>query len=187
MTTPTRLRGIGAVAMIAALGSLAACVPTAPPATTSTTTVPTDLVVDVTPDGATPTALTIAPGQKVTVVGSGFTTVGNLGTRPPLAAKPAGVYVTFGRFAADWRPSNSAPSGTRQIIEQSWALPTPSFNALGGIEGLVEMDSSGNFTVELTPVQTAGTNPNYGIALYGGSGSVNAAEEEFIPVTFNTP
>jgi len=184
VNTTATTRQLCAAALIAALGTLAACAPTPPPGTNTTTTVAPEVVVNVTPSGATPSSLTVAPGQKVTVVGSGFTTTGNLGARPPLAGQPAGVYVTFGRFAPDWRPSNAAPSSARQVVEQSWALPTPSFNALGGIEGLVEMTASGGFTAELTAVEAPGTNANYGIAIYAGAGSVNATEEEFIPITF---
>lgn len=186
MPTTTRSRVAVAALLLSALGSAAACVPPPPsnpsPTTTTSTTVPTDIVVEVSP-GSAPGGITVAPGQTVTVVGSGFTTTGNLGTRPPLAGQPAGVYVTFGRFADTWKPSAGAPSSSRQIIEQLWAMPSSSYNALGGLEGLVQMSPSGGFSVTLTPTQAAGSNPNYGIAIYAGSGAVNPAEEIFVPIT----
>jgi hypothetical protein len=173
--------------LLSAVGATAACIPPQPPGTTTTTvapttTVPANLTVDVSP-GSTPTGITVHPGQTVTVVGTGFTTTGNLGTRPPFAGQPAGVYVTFGRFADTWKPSAGAPSSARQIIEQQWALPPASYDALGGAAGTVRMTPAGGFSVTLTPSPASGTNPNYGIAVYPGSGALNTAEEIFIPVT----
>ena len=174
----TRTASIVAAVVVAALG-LAAC---APPAPTPDPNAP-DHVVEVSP-GATPDAIEVSPGDTIEVVGTGFTTTGNLGARPPLAGQPAGVYVTFGRFGDPWKPSEGASSSARQIIEQNWALPTPSYNALGGIAGLVELDGDGGFTVRLTATEASGTNPQYGIGIYPGSGSVNAAEEILVPVEF---
>jgi len=178
----SRTRGLLAATMLAMAAVAAACVPPGTPPSTTTTTAPQHVVVHVSP-GATPAPVTVEPGETVTVVGSGFTTTANLGTRPPLAGKPAGVYVTFGRFADTWKPSQGAPSSARQILEQMWALPSASFDALGGIEGLVEMGLGGTFSVELTAAHADGTNPNYGIAIYPGSGSSNPIEELFVPVT----
>ena len=49
-------------------------------------------------------------GEVVTVVGTGFDPAAHVGSRPPLAGQPSGVYVVFGRFGDPWRPSEGAPS-----------------------------------------------------------------------------
>src|SRR5699024_8944856 len=69
-------------------------------------------------------------GQTITVSGSGFDPNANTGTRPPLAGQPSGIYVVFGDFDTDWKPSDGIASGARRVIEQYWALPEPSFSQM---------------------------------------------------------
>ncbi|MDO7883405.1 HtaA domain-containing protein [Salinibacterium soli] len=127
-----------------------------------------------------------AATTAVTVSGSGFTTTGNLGTRPPLSGIPAGVYVVFGKFADQWRPSTGAASSTRTVLDQKWAAPgAPA--ALAGNAQYVPLNEDGSFTATLNVAVGTSANPNYGIYTYPASGAVNAAEELYTPITFRTP
>ncbi len=196
MHTPSRTRQhtaalLTATAALAVL--LAACVPTAPSVTTTTTTsttsttasttstvpeVPT-LVVDPTPQG-------LAAGSTVTVTGSGYDPTAYVGTRPPLAGQPSGVYVVLARLGDPWRPSQGAPASSRQIISQVWALPQAQHDALdpdGSNPAIVVMSPEGGFTAELTLTETVGSG-SYAIATYPGSGAVNATAEVSVPVSF---
>jgi hypothetical protein len=128
-------------------------------------------------------------GETVTVTGSGFTTTGNLGTRPPLAGQPAGVYVVFGKFDATWKPSAGAPSSSRRVIEQIWALPQAAYDALnplGTNPSFALMQPDGSFEVDV-PVSLDDRAGAYGIYVYPGSGAVNAANELAKLVSFAVP
>lgn len=128
-------------------------------------------------------------GDTVTVTGAGFDPAANLGTRPPLAGKPAGVYVVFGKFDALWRPSASAPASGRRIIEQYWALPGASYDVLnptGTVPGIVRLEPDGTFEVEVD-VQLDDRPGIYGIYVFPGSGAVNAAFEREQLLTFAVP
>lgn len=195
-STPSALRRRrgATVAAAAALAALAAaCVPTTPPPTTTTTTttesttttsttVPAGPAISVTPspDG-------IAIGTTVTVTGSGYDADGYLGTRPPFAGQPAGVYVVLARLADPWRPSQGAPGASRQVVSQVWALPQAQHDALdpdGSNPAIVLMSPEGGFSADITLTEAAtGTNP-YFIATYPGSGAVDAGAEVAVPVTF---
>lgn len=196
MHTPSRTRQHTAALLTAAAALavlLAACVPTAPSVTTTTTTsttsttasttstvpeVPT-LVVDPTPQG-------LAAGSTVTVTGSGYDPTAYVGTRPPLAGQPSGVYVVLARLGDPWRPSQGAPASSRQIISQVWALPQAQHDALdpdGSNPAIVVMSPEGGFTAELTLTEAVGSG-SYAIATYPGSGAVNATAEVSVPVSF---
>ena len=181
---------VGAALMVAA-----ACIPPAPAPSTTTSTTSTTVAACV-PEPATVSqggvSLTVSQatclevGDEVTVTGSGYTTTGNLGTRPPLFGQPGGVYVLFGEFGDPWRPSEGAPSTNRRSIVQQWALPAPSYAVLAGMgqSGLVQMAADGSFTTTLTVAAPLGELPTVGIATYAGSGSVNAGEELLVPLSF---
>lgn len=124
-------------------------------------------------------------GDTITVSGSGFDPAANIGTRPPLAGQPAGVYVVFGKFADTWRPSQGAPSSARTVVAQKWALP-PASRALldpsGTNPAFVTIDSAGRFQATLTLGSSSATG-NYGVYVYPGSGAVNAAHELAVPIS----
>jgi hypothetical protein len=194
-STPKALRYALGVAAIA-VGAVA-CVPTTPPGTTTTTSEPPVTVPacveqpgSVTSGSVTLTvsqATCLEVGDVVTVTGAGYTTTGNLGTRPPFAAQPAGVYVVFGEFATTWQPSLGtavAPSSTRKSLSQRWAIPEPTFTASGGQPPYALLESNGTFSVDVTIAAPTNTNPNLGVATYAGSGAVNAAEELLVPVSW---
>jgi hypothetical protein len=129
-----------------------------------------------------------AATETVTVTGVGFTPTAN-GTRPPLAGKPAGVYVAFGRFADTWKPSAGAPSSSRQIISQRWALPAASRAVLDPTTtqtDYVTIADDGTFTAQLD-IKTADGTGTYGIVTYPGSGATNATHEHLQPITFADP
>jgi hypothetical protein len=179
---------VGLVVALVATTALA-CVPETPwePAPTTTTTTTTTTPTPPPRVTVTPDPTDIAPGTTVTVTGNGFDPAGNIGTRPPLAGQPAGVYVVFGRFADPWKPSAGAPGSARQIIQQKWALPAASRAILDPTfsnPAFVTMNPDGTFTAELTLTEAPGTNPTYGVAVFPGSGAINPDDEFLVPVTF---
>lgn len=175
-TRSTRARRAPAVVGAALVALLAvACVPPPP----EEPTVGAEIRVDPTPDA-------VAPGSVVTVTGSGFDPTSNVGTRPPFAGQPAGVYVVFARVGDPWRPSEGASSSARQVIDQVWALPRAAHDALdpdGSNPDIVLMDAEGSFSTELTLSEAAGSG-DYAVITYAGSGAVNAGEELEVPVSF---
>lgn len=126
----------------------------------------------------------LRPGDTVTVWGAGFAPTATTGTRPPLAGQPSGSYVTFGTFAPAWQPSTGAPSSTRTVIAQRWALPQSAWNVLnpaGTNPAYVLVDQYGNFETTLVVGESAAAG-DYGIYSYPGSGAVNASYELSVPV-----
>ena len=128
-------------------------------------------------------------GETLTITGTGFDPAGHVGTRPPLAGQPSGVYVTFGRFASVWKPSESAPSASREIIIQRWAVPAAQraqLDPTGTNPEIALLNPDGSFSVQL-PVAPGGTTAGeYAIAVYPGSGAKNAAQERIEPISFAT-
>ncbi|MEM7140585.1 MAG: HtaA domain-containing protein [Actinomycetota bacterium] len=125
------------------------------------------------------------PGDEILVFGEGFDPAGNIGTRPPFAGQPAGVYSVFGKFVDPWEPSTGAPSSSRTVIDSIWNLPLAQYNSLGGpVNPAVSLlDSFGTFETVIT-VDTDAAAGDYGVYVYPGSGAVNPAHEIEIPVTF---
>jgi hypothetical protein len=124
-------------------------------------------------------------GDTVTVWGSGFDPTANLGTRAPLSGQPAGAYAVFGKFANIWQPSTGAPTSSRTVLAQKWALGQSSRSLLdptGTSAAYATIDARGYFetTLQITASSAAG---NYGIYTYPGSGAVNAAYELAVPLT----
>ncbi|WP_203336897.1 Ig-like domain repeat protein [Nocardioides limicola] len=136
---------------------------------------------------------------EVTVTGSGFDPSLVMATRPPLSGSSGGVYVVFGRFADQWRPSTGATGSARVNSDQKWAVLAGDMSTVGGSNaGAVELTPDGTFTAVLTvdkdavdAVADAHANAenlvNYGIFTYPGGGAVNAEYEHHTPVTFIEP
>lgn len=121
----------------------------------------------------------LAPGDVITVWGSGFDPAGHVGARPPLAGQPSGAYVIFGKFADTWQPSAGAPSSSRSVIDQKWSLPEAQHLALDPTQAnpsFVRINADGTFVATLTVGESAAAG-NYGIYTYPGSGAVNAGQE----------
>lgn len=128
-------------------------------------------------------------GDTITVTGTGFDPAANVGTRPPFAGQPSGVYVVFGRFAENWRPSAGAPSSARQVIHQVWALPRAQhdmLNPTGTNPEITLLEADGTFSAQL-PVSAAEGSGAYAVATYPASGAVNPSQELLVPVSLAAP
>lgn len=126
----------------------------------------------------------------VTVKGEGFTNLA-VGNRPPLAGRPTGVYVVFGRFDENWKPSAGAPASARRTVlaSQRWALPAasrPFVDPTGVSPDVITMGADGSFTAQV-PVSAIDGTGKYAIAVYPASGAINAAHEFLIELTFASP
>jgi hypothetical protein len=131
-----------------------------------------------------------ATTSTLTVEGSGFDPAANTATRPPITTgQPTGVYVVFGKFGQDWRPSDGAASTARTVVSQRWALPEPSYSQLkasnpGVADQLVLLHEDGTFTADLQ-VKTDDADGVYGVYTYAAGGAAaNAAQELAVPVAF---
>lgn len=119
-------------------------------------------------------------GDQITVWGTGFDPAAHVGTRPPLAGQQSGVYAVFGRFGDTWRPSLGAPSSSRRVISQKWALPAASRAVLdptGTGTDYVTIDAAGNFAAVVTVGVDDTVTGNYGVYTYPGSGAVDGTQE----------
>jgi LPXTG-motif cell wall-anchored protein len=179
--THAHARPAGRVVALFVLATLLASSLAAPPAASADT----GATIDV-----SKTAGLDPAGETITVTGHGFTTTGNLGTRPPLRDQPAGVYVVFTHAADTWRPSQGAPTSARPTLngEQEWVLPAGSQQQ---VPGTVLMGADGGFQVELTvtrdeALETAHPDRRYAVIVYPGSGAVNPEEELMVPLQFAT-
>ncbi|SDQ61453.1 hypothetical protein SAMN04487847_2083 [Microbacterium sp. cf332] len=130
-------------------------------------------------------------GETITVTGSGFLPAGaaTTGSRPPLSGQFVGAYVTFGKFADEWKPSAGAPASARgERVDTKWALPAESHATVGGAAaGAIELKADGTFTAELTVSTTEARDllaGNYGVYTYAGSGATYAPFETFTPISF---
>ena len=114
--------------------------------------------------------------------------------------QPVGVvFVAFGAFAPDWRPSQDAPAESRSGQTRSataWAMspsalaqvPDVPFDLRRTIrQQWVPLADDGTFTarIVITPPASVPEGARYGVYSYAGAGAVNAAEELYVPVTFD--
>ncbi len=128
----------------------------------------------------------------VTVTGTGFDPNYVLGTRPPLAGTSSGVYVAFGKFAENWKPSTGAAGSTRPTADVRWSVLAQDMATIGGEEnGAGELRPDGTFELTLTVDRATADNAaaavasgNYGIYTYPGGGGWQPAFETFTPITF---
>lgn len=128
--------------------------------------------------------------HEITVTGVGFNDDSVVATRPPLAGKNPGVYVIFGKFADDWKPSGGAGSTSRKSITQFWAVDAEDLQTIGGAaRGGIAMADDGSFTATFTvsralvEEETGDTAGNLGIYTYAGGGATHAAWETYQPIT----
>ncbi|WP_193608939.1 Ig-like domain-containing protein [Nocardioides lijunqiniae] len=131
--------------------------------------------------------------QEITVQGTGFDPSAATGARPPLAGRPAGTYVAFGKFPEAWRPSAGVASANRKNSSQQWAVLAEDMATIGGPNaGAIELTPAGTFTATLTVDKAAAdtaaaavpTAANYGIYTYAGSGATAPSYETYTPLTF---
>ncbi|GAA4846553.1 hypothetical protein GCM10023221_26480 [Luteimicrobium xylanilyticum] len=140
------------------------------------------------------TTLSASGETEVTVKGTGFDPSAATASRPPLAGKPAGVYVAFGKFAEDWKPSAGAASSTRPTADVKWAVSADDIDTVGGpSKGAIELSADGSFSATFTVSKDAAdaaatakglTDGRYGIYTYPGGGAAQAGYETFTPLTF---
>jgi len=133
----------------------------------------------------------LEPGNTITVTGENFGPVEGETTasRPPLAGKFGGVYVAFGSFAEVWRPSDSAPRGSRVTAPDQvvWAVAEEDEAMIAGFGRAAAIDPEGSFELELTVTDEwegmleEGT---LGVYTYPGGGVTYAPFETVTPVTF---
>ncbi|MDR0504257.1 MAG: hypothetical protein LBG70_00390 [Bifidobacteriaceae bacterium] len=130
----------------------------------------------------------------ITVQGSGFDPAAVTGVYPPLAGKSSGVYVAFGRFAENWRPSAGANSAARPTAAVRWAVLAEFINTVGGTNnGAIELTEDGSFTATFEVSKIAAdaaaeakglVGGNYGIYTYPGGGAAQPAFETYTAITF---
>lgn len=140
--------------------------------------------------------------STVTINGSGFDPAAAIGTRPPFFGVPSGVYITFGRYADDWRPSAGAPSGNRNNptgangngVGVMWAVPEDSFAAssptqVPGSGPYTTLNEDGTFetTISVNKSWLDDKDGNFGIYTYAGGGPTVADYETYTPITFISP
>jgi hypothetical protein len=185
---------------IAAAASPTATATATTPAATTTTPAATATAVPATATATTPPVqgspkITLSKtvvnpaGDTITVTGTGFLPSMAMGTRPPLAGQPAGTYIAFASFAADWKPSAGAPGSARPTdgANLRWAVPEASRDLVGR-DASVTLNPDGSFTAVITVRRDypgALANGNYGIYTFPGSGGVQPLFETFTPVTFS--
>lgn len=162
---------------------------TQPPATEAPVTeAPTTVAPGPSVEIAEGTNFPAGATSSITVIGTGFTDLA-VGARPPLAGLPTGLYVVFGWFDDEWRPSTGAPASTRRTKpeNQMWAMPTASRAALDPdnlLPNIFVLEDDGSFevTFDIEPIEGTGT---LAVAVYPASGGINADHEFLVPVTFS--
>ncbi|SEJ52374.1 HtaA domain-containing protein [Demequina mangrovi] len=128
-------------------------------------------------------------GDTITVTGTGFlpSAPATTGARPPLSGRFTGIYVTVGKFAETWRPSEGAASAARKNAHTAWALPAESMATVGGAAaGAVELTPEGTFSVtfDVTDDALDEVEGDWGVYTYAAGGAVHAPFETETPLSF---
>ncbi|MDO4928185.1 MAG: HtaA protein [Corynebacterium sp.] len=155
--------------------------------------------VSVTDEQGNPITRPVQRGDVLIVHGTGFNAEANKGGFPfPVpAGQPNGVYVLYGAFPDQWRPSEGAPGNTRTHPHDrmSWVIsdaalaqvPQAPLNMQRTISRVSDpMAADGSFTARIVvdpPAETTGD--NWGVYVYPAAGSINAAEEIYIPLAYD--
>lgn len=187
--------------------------PTAPQSSARTTlgapSIPDDLPffptthenprIHVTFDDGSPITGAVHRGDVLLVHGVGFSPQANQGGFPlPIPpGVPNGVWVLYSGFPAHWKPSEGAPAANRKQPhdEIAWVMPHGSLEAIPAApidfrrtiaREAQTMNDDGTFTARITvdpPKHTAGD--NFGVYVYAAGGSINPAEEFYVPIPFS--
>ncbi|MBP3977255.1 HtaA domain-containing protein [Microbacterium sp. BLY] len=147
-------------------------------------------------DGTTPASGTrLQAGDRIIVKGTGYEPTANVGGRgvPIPAHLPQGTYVVFGNFAETWQPSQGAPSSSRSVGAQAWALaedvlaqvPTQYQGAIRAQWG--DISAEGSFEVALTLKDTPATPGTYGVYTYAAGGVANPEQERRVALDYRIP
>lgn len=150
-------------------------------------------------DGAPVEGATVHRGDVLLVHGTGFSPEANQGGFPlPVPpGVPNGLYALYGAFPTHWKPSEGADpsSRTHPHDRMAWAMPEGTLDSIPA--GAVDMrrsiarqeqrmNADGSFTARIVvdpPETTPGD--NWGVYVYPGAGSINAAEEFYIPLNYS--
>ncbi|MDP9823078.1 Ig-like domain-containing protein [Nocardioides massiliensis] len=130
----------------------------------------------------------------ITVTGTGFDPELAKGAHPPLAGRPSGVYIAFGRFSDDWAPSSGSPRSSRPAADVNWAVLAENLFLIGGAaNGGIVLTPEGGFEATLTVSKDSAdaaakdlAGGNYGIYTYPGGGATQPLYETYTPITFGT-
>lgn len=152
-----------------------------------------------TEDGAPIEGRTVHRGDVLLVHGEGFSPDANRGGFPlPIPpGTPNGVFVLYSGFPEAWKPSEGAPSDARTHPHDrmAWVMPAGTLESIPtapvdmrrSIARVAQpMAADGSFTARIVvdpPAKVPGD--HWGVYLYPGAGSVNAAEEIFVPIPFS--
>lgn len=210
---PSRAASLSAAVLTLALAAstLAPGTPEITPSARATTPViPDDLPlfpkvtenpqVSVTFEDGTPVdGATVHRGDVLLVHGTGFSPEANQGGFPlPVPpGVPNGLYALYGAFPAHWKPSEGADPSTRTHPHDrmAWVMPEGTLDSIpaGAIDMRrsiarqeQRMNADGSFTARIVvdpPETTPGD--NWGVYVYPGAGSINAAEELYIPLNYS--
>lgn len=156
--------------------------------------------VEVTFEDGTPVAgHTVHRGDVLIVHGSGFDPNANRGGFPlPVPpGVPNGVYVLYSAFPDHWRPSEGAPSESRTHPHDrmAWVMPPGTLERVPGTgvnmrrtlaRSAQPMNEEGEFAARIVvdpPEHVPGD--NWGVYVYAAAGSVNEAEEIYVPIPYS--
>lgn len=207
--TSLRKSFLGAIALAVVVPFAPAVAGTAATASAAPT-VPDDLpffpevqqnpqVTVTTEDGRPVDGLAVHRGDVLLIHGTGFSPQANQGGFPlPVPpGVPNGVYVLYSAFPDHWKPSEDAPSGSRTHPHDRMAWVTPAGTLEAMPKAPIDMHRSiarvaqpmaddGSFTARIV-VDPAENTPgdNWGVYVYAGAGSVNAAEEFYVPIAYS--
>lgn len=150
-------------------------------------------------DGTPAAGATVHRGDVLIVHGSGFDSSANRGGYPlPIPpGVPNGVFVLYSAFPDQWKPSEGAPSESRTHPHDNiaWAMPAGTLESIPnqGVDmrrsiarQATPMTDDGSFAARLVvdpPEKPAGD--NWGIYIYPAAGSINPAEEIYIPLNYS--
>ncbi|MBV7295017.1 HtaA protein [Corynebacterium sp. TAE3-ERU12] len=151
------------------------------------------------PDGSPVGDSVVHRGDQLVVHGRDFDPEANKGGFPvPVPpGTPNGVFVLYGGFPDNWKPSQGAPAENRTHPHDrmAWVMPPGTLEKVPGtvinmrrVLARVHqpMDENGNFDAVITvdpPEETTGD--NFGVYIYAAAGSVNEAEEFYIPIPYS--
>lgn len=146
-----------------------------------------------------PLAGPVHRGDELLVHGTGFNPQANRGgyILPAPPGTPNGVWVLYSAFPTAWKPSEGAPASNRTHPHSAmaWVMPAGTLESIPAApidmrrsiaREAQPMGGDGTFTARITvdpPEHTPGD--QWGVYVYAAGGSVNAAEEIFVPIPFS--
>ena len=155
--------------------------------------------ITVTDEAGNPVVAPVHRGDVLLVHGSGFDPNANRGgfLIPIPPGTPNGVFVLYSALPDHWKPSEGAPEAARKHPHDrmAWVMPAGTLEAIPNMpldfrrsiaRVAQPMNDDGTFTARVIvdpPAQTPGS--NWGIYVYAGAGSINAAEEIFVPIAYS--